>query len=93
MNSYTAGKICSALHALAAGPGTLPERVKEANGYLSSCTDIQGFEKYFETICENLHSVKAGDYSKVTRPELQCVVSAIEEMAYEIARRDKVTKK
>jgi hypothetical protein len=93
MNSYSAGKVYSAHHALAAGWGNLPERMKEAHGYLTSCTNIEGYENYFEKISENLFTVNGGDYSKVSKIQLQAAVATIEEMAYEIARQEKSSTK
>jgi hypothetical protein len=49
---------------------------------------IKGFEKYFDSIERNLSSARNGNYSRVKPEELQAVVHIIEEMAYELTRRE-----
>jgi hypothetical protein len=79
-------QILLAHHALASEWGTLPDRVKLARAYLFTCVP-DGFEEQLETIETNLASVRNDDYGRVKPEELQRVVQAIENMAYEITRR------
>lgn len=90
MDKDTSANVFRAHHILSAGLGILPERMKEAHSYLVGCSDISGYERFFEALKESLYSVKGGDFSNVTTTQFQAAVSAIEEMAYEICRSQNV---